>query len=74
MHFRDLGMLREEFRNDHRVLALALHANAERFHPANQQVGRFGIQRAAEVDDVVAHFVDDGAAAGGGACDQVGMS
>ena len=74
MYAGDLGMLFEKSRDGHGRAALALDAHVERFHPANQQEGRFGIHRAADLNHVGAHFAHHRAAAGCGARDHVGMS
>ncbi len=70
----DLGMLFEKFGDFEGVLTLPFDAHAERFHPANEQEGGFGVHGAAKVDDHVANFFDEVGAAGHGAGDDVGVA
>ena len=74
MHARNFRMLLQIFRHRHRRLALPLHAQFQRFHSADQQERRFGIHRAAQINNHVADFLDQHAASGRHSRNHVGMS
>src|SRR5580698_3243003 len=70
----NLGMFFEILCDGDRVFALTLYSQCKSLDAAAEEECRFGIHRAAEIDDHVQDFVDPRFASGDGAGNDVGMA